>query len=156
MKLFIIPKRAAQVGNRSEDAACSMAAQHGHSKVRMQDTRSADCGPLQPPIPNTTSPRLQNIYLQQQRRSSPLFPLNKLPLSWTSGGGGWQKEVAHEAGHGNVYVSWRSLLTVCFSAAAGSHAKPATNTALVLSSRLILHPLRSRTASSVYRSPGFV
>lgn len=43
-----------------------MAAKHGRSKVRMQDAYSVDLGPQQPPIPNTTSPCLQNIYLRQQ------------------------------------------------------------------------------------------
>lgn len=102
---LLIPESAAQVGNSSEDAACSMAAKHGHSKVRMQDTHSAQRGPPQPPIPHTTSPHLHNIYLRQQRYFLTLPLLLSSNREPGGAGGSGSVEVVHEAGHGNVYVS---------------------------------------------------
>lgn len=123
-----------------------MAAKHRHSEVRVQGTRSTDRGPPQSPIPNTTSPKnIQNIYLRQQR-----YPLKQCSVSWTRAGGGrGMGEVVHPAGHGNVYVSSSSPLTV------SSSLCPVLPQPLEVmhnlqqrsirpSPRLILHPLRSR------------
>lgn len=142
---LLIPESEAHVVNWSEDAACRIAAKHRHGKVEVQDTNSTDIGPPQPPIPNTTSPRLKMIYLRLQR-----YPLKQSPMSWTRGGGGRRlEEVAHAAGHGNVYVSSRSPLTV-FPSPCPVLPQPLEvvhnlqQTSSRPSPRLILHPLRSR------------
>lgn len=65
------------------------------AKVRMQDAYSADRGSPQPPIPNTTSPRTQNIYMRQQRlllilrASTRESPVRAWGGKLVAGGYGW-------------------------------------------------------------------
>lgn len=67
------------------------------------------------------------------------FPLKQKTLSWTRRGGGSGRAVLHEAGHGNVYVSWWSPLS-----APRKSCTSCNKHSIRPSPRLPLHPLRSR------------
>lgn len=82
----------AQVGNRSEDAACSMAEDHGRT--------NQDAGARRSLLSQTQLPRVsKNIYLRHSAVLAPRSALKQRSLSRT---GGWGP------GHGNVYVRWSS------------------------------------------------
>lgn len=109
-----------------------MAEKHVHTKVRMQDA-SGRPGPAAASYPErnfTTSPK----YLPSTTALVSCYPLKNGTLSWTRRRRGSGRALVHEAGHGNVYVSWRSPLYVPRSAPSllGSQAQPATNPAFVL------------------------
>lgn len=101
--------------------------------------------PQQPPIPNTTSPRLQIFTFD----SSVILPSTALRPGPQEGGRNGLEEVAHAAGHGNVYVSSRSPPTV-FPPLCPVLPQPLEvvhnmqQTSSRPSPRLILHPPRSR------------
>lgn len=109
-----------------------MAEKHGHTKVRMQDASDRP-GPAAASYPErnfTTSLK----YLPSTTALGSCYPLKNGTLSWTSRRRGSGRALVHEAGHGNVYVSWRSPLSAprCAPSLLGSQAQPATNPAFVL------------------------
>ena len=87
----------------------------------MQDAYSADRGAPQPPIPNTTSPRTQNIYLRQQRLLLILRPSTTEPPVRARGG----ERVAGSYGWSRAWQCLRLLkiTTVCRLLALSFHIR---------------------------------
>lgn len=102
---------------------------------------AAEPGPPQPPIPNTTSPRLQNIYLRQQR---PLLPSSSTTQSSVPDCGG--RRLGGLAAWSRAWQCLRLLkITAVWSWICPVLPRPLeVKPSIRPSPRLILHPPRSR------------
>lgn len=99
----------AQVGNRSEDAACSMAEYRRHTNQDAGSPRHA--GARRSLLSQTQLHRVSKIFTSAAAPSClPCSALKHRSLSRTGGWGGRRHKLLHGPGHGNVYVSWSAPL----------------------------------------------
>lgn len=117
----------AQVGNRSEKAACGMAEEQGHTN------QDAGCPPhagaRRSLLSRTQLHRLSTIFTSVL---SPCSPLRERPVSRIGGRGGSSHKLLLGPGHGNVYVSRRPPLPSLPLSSLPSHARAAARAAFVL------------------------